>query len=217
MQRRVTATDGHVFDCWFEPAQGARVGGLVILQEIFGVTDQLKAVARRYASQGLEVAIPALFDRQERGAVIPFDQAAKGRDLMLGASNEGVMLDIAACVSALGGKIAVMGFCWGGGLAFRAAQELGIACAVSFYGTRLQTCLDKPLKAPVQAHFGTRDDHTPADVLAEVRRVLHPVEMHMYEAGHAFANEERPAVYNRDAAEQAHARAGDFIIAHMRS
>lgn len=215
MEHNLTARDGHILSCWMEPAQGPTKGGLIILQEIFGVTEQLKGVARRYAAQGLRVAIPALFDRQERGAVIPFDQAPRGRDLMLSASVDAVMLDIDACVQALGGKVAVMGFCWGGGLAFRAAQDLDIACAVSFYGTRLQTYLDKPLKAPVQGHFGTHDDHTPADVLAQVRQVLHPVEMHMYDAGHAFANDQRAAVYRPDAAEQAHDRAAAFLAQHL--
>ena len=74
MMTRLTAADGHQLDCWIEPAKGERRGGLVIIQEIFGVTDQLKGVAARYAALGHEVAIPALFDRKERGAVIPFDQ-----------------------------------------------------------------------------------------------------------------------------------------------
>ncbi|GAB4272850.1 MAG: dienelactone hydrolase family protein [Pararhodobacter sp.] len=215
MDRRVTAADGHAFSCWMEPAVGEAKGGLVILQEIFGVTDQLKGVATRYAAQGLTVAIPALFDRQRRDAVIPFDQASEGRALMLSADPEGVMADIAACVAALqaeSGKVAVMGFCWGGGLAVRAAQVLDIACAVSFYGTRLEGALGTPLRAPVQGHFGTSDDHTPPDVVTRCQREWPGFEVYWYEAGHAFANEQRPAVYNAAAAGLAHERAAAFIL-----
>lgn len=214
MFQTLTASDGHSFDCWMQPAEGPRRGGLVILQEIFGVTAQLQGIARRYAATGLDVAIPALFDRQKRGAVIPFDQAPVGRDLMLAASVDGAMLDTDAAVQALGGKVAVLGFCWGGGLAVRAAQVLEIACAVSFYGTRLQTYLDKPLRAPVLGHFGLTDDHVPAEVLAAAREALPGFEMHLYPAGHAFANDARPA-FVPEAAALAHQRTDAFLSAHL--
>ncbi len=217
MMTPLTAADGHQLDCWIEPAQGDRRGGLVILQEIFGVTDQLKGVARRYAAQGYEVAIPALFDRQQKGAVIPFDQAPKGRDMMLACELSQTMMDADAAVKHLaetGGKVAVMGFCWGGGLALRAAQTLDIGCAVCFYGTRLQQYLDRPLKAPLQGHFGSQDDHTPPDVLKEVQEYLPEVEMHVYEAGHAFANDARPS-HVPQAAETAHDRTLEFLRKHI--
>jgi carboxymethylenebutenolidase len=210
----LTARDGHRLECWMQPARGPRRGGLVILHEIFGVTAQLQGLARRYAETGLEVAIPALFDRQRRGAVIPFDQAAAGRDLMLGASVGDAMLDTGAAVDALGGKVAVMGFCWGGGLAVRAAQVLDIACAICFYGTRLQTCLDRPLRAPVLGHFGDSDDHTPPDVLAAARAALPGFEMHLYPAGHAFANDAR-ASFVASAAALAHQRSDAFLARHL--
>jgi carboxymethylenebutenolidase len=217
MFQTLTASDGHSLDCWIEPAAAPRRGGLVILQEIFGVTDQLKDVATRYARLGYDVAIPALFDRQRRGAVIPFDQAAEGRDLMLATPVDAAMLDTAAAVAALaarGGKVAVMGFCWGGGLAVRAAQVLDIACAVSFYGTRLQGFLDRPLRAPVLGHFGLTDDHTPAEVLSAARAALPGFDMHLYAAGHAFANEWRPS-HVPEAAELAHQRTADFLARHL--
>ncbi|SMX42380.1 dienelactone hydrolase family protein [Actibacterium lipolyticum] len=218
MMTKLTAADGHEFDCWIEPAKGTRRGGLVILQEIFGVTDQLKGVAARYAEQGYEVAIPALFDRQRRDAVIPFDTPLVGRDLMLASALDQTMADTAAAVAALaanGGKVAVMGFCWGGGLALRAAQKLDIACAVSFYGTRLPTYLDSPLRAPLLGHFGTTDDHTPPEVLKQVQDYMPDIQVHMYEAGHAFANDARPASYVQDAAELAHQRTDAFLAEHL--
>lgn len=210
---RITVADGHALDCWREPARGERRGGLVILQEIFGVTDQLKGVAARYAALGLDVAIPALFDRKERGAVIPFDQGPRGRDIMLAADLTETMADVDAAVAVLkknGGKVVVMGFCWGGGLALRAAQLLDIAGAVSFYGTRLPQYLDRPLKAPLLCHFGTQDDHVPAEMRAEMQACLPEAEVHLYEAGHAFANDARPS-YVAAAAELAQQRSEAFI------
>lgn len=217
MMTELTAADGHHLACWIEPAQGTRRGGVVILQEIFGVTDQLRGVARRYAALGYEVAIPALFDRQERGAVIPFDQGPRGRDLMLAADLLQVMLDVDAAVRALadrGGKVGVIGFCWGGGLALRAAQMLDVACAVSFYGTRLTQYLDRPLQAPLLAHFGSLDDHVPPEMRAEALAYLPQMEVHLYEAGHAFANDARPS-FVAAASDAAHARTEAFLARHL--
>lgn len=219
MFKTLTAADGHEFECWFEPAEGERKGGIVILQEIFGVTDQLKGVAARYAKLGYEVAIPALFDRHQRGAVIPFSEGPRGRDMMLASDLDQVMADVDAAVAALkahGGKVGVIGFCWGGGLAIRAAQVSDIAAAVSFYGTRLPTYQIAPLKVPVQGHWGTEDGHAPADMLADMQAYFPDMEVHVYEAvGHAFANDARPADYVKTAAETAHARTQEFLSSHL--
>lgn len=218
MMTQMTAPDGHEFECWMEDAVGQPRGGLVILQEIFGVTDQLKGLAKRYAALGYNVAIPALFDRQERGAVIAFENAPRGRDLMLTADLNTTMTDISAAVDALtqrSGKVAVMGFCWGGGLALRAAQKLNIACAVAFYGTRLPQYLDSPLKAPLLGHFGATDDHVPPEMLHQTQDYLPEMQVHIYQAGHAFANDARPGSYDRDAAELAHERTAAFLAQHL--
>ncbi|MCG6904440.1 MAG: dienelactone hydrolase family protein [Rhodobacter sp.] len=218
MMTTLTASDGHELDCWIENPSGDSKGGLVILQEIFGVTDQLKGLARRYAALDYTVAVPALFDRQQRGAVIPFDAAAPGRDLMLASDPARTLLDIAAAVDALaagGSKVAVMGFCWGGGLAIRAAQKLDIAGAVSFYGTRLPQYLDCPLKAPVLGHFGSRDDHVPPEMLQQAKDYLPGLQVHMYDTGHAFANDARPAMYDRASAELAHERTTKFLAERL--
>jgi carboxymethylenebutenolidase len=217
MMTELTAADGHRLDCWIEPATGARKGGVVILQEIFGITDQLKGVAEHYAALGYEVAIPALFDRHEKGAVIPFDQGPRGRDMMLASDLDQTMMDVDAAVQALkakGGKVGVIGFCWGGGLALRAAQVLDVACAVAFYGTRLTQYLDRPLKAPLLAHFGTLDDHVPPEMRDAAQAALPGMEVYLYEAGHAFANDARPS-YVHNAAHLAHARTESFLAMHV--
>ena len=214
MMTKLTAADGHTFDAWIEPAQGARRGGIVIVQEIFGVTDQLKGVARHYAARGFEVAIPALFDRASRDTVVPFSEALRGRELMQSIDPDAMLSDIAATCAALrahGGKVAVLGFCWGGGLALQAAQRLPIDGAVAFYGTRITTMLSDDLKAPLQFHAGATDDHTPPEVCAQLVARYPEVELYTYEgAGHAFANDARPS-YVAEAAETAHARTAEFL------
>jgi len=213
----LTAADGHRLACWMEPPSEPRLGGLVLLQEVFGVTEQLRSVGRRYAQMGLDVAIPALFDRQRRDAVIPFDQPEAGRALMRATELDDTLRDTAAAVAHLadkGQKVAVLGFCWGGGLAVRAAQTLDVACAVCFYGTRLPEYLDLPLRAPVLGHFGTRDDHVPAEMLEQARAALPGMTVHLYEAGHGFANDMRPN-HRPDCARLAHARSEAFLRTHL--
>lgn len=214
MMHRLKAADGHEFDCWFAEAAGPRKGGLVIIQEIFGVTEQLKDVAARYAALGYEVAVPALFDRVEPGAVVAFDDFDRARSLAGQSKLDDCMADIAAAAEALaakGGKVAVMGFCWGGGLAVRSAQLLDIAGAVSFYGTRIPEYLDRPLKAPVLGHFGKTDAHVPPEAIEKIRSALPGFEAHLYDAGHAFANADRPEMYHAGAAELAHERSEAFL------
>ena len=218
MYETLTAADGHDFACWMLSAKGEPRGGLVILQEIFGVTDQLKGVAERYAAQGYNVAIPALFDRQKRDTVVPFDQPDLGRDLRVKISIAESLADTEAAVNALkakGGDVAVMGFCWGGGLAFGAAMQLDIACAVSFYGTRLREYLGPLQNAPIMGHFGIHDDHTPAAILNEVRESVSDLAMFIYDAGHGFGNEARPA-YVPAATELAHQRTAGFLAQHLK-
>ena len=214
MMITLTSSDGHNLDCWMGSATSNRIGGLVILQEIFGVTDQLKGLAARYAKLGYDVAISALFDRQQRGAVISFDNAIPGRDLMLSSDLEQTMMDIDAAVLMLsdkGGKVAVMGFCWGGGLAIRAAQKFDIAGAVSFYGTRLPQYQDCPLKAPVLGHFGELDDYVPEEMLNAAKAYFDDFHVHTYDAGHAFANDARPDSYSEADAQLAHERTQKFL------
>jgi len=120
-----------------------------------------------------------------------------------------------AALAGKGGKVGVIGFCWGGGLAVRAAQVLDVACAVSFYGTRLKDYLDRPLKAPVQGHFGATDDHTPRALVAEVLAYFgNDFEVFTYDAGHAFANDARPA-FVPGAAATAHGRTQAFLAAQI--
>jgi carboxymethylenebutenolidase len=208
----VTAADGFKLEAFRATPAGTPKGGLVILQEIFGITDQLKNVVRSYARDGYDTIIPALYDRVAPGTVVPFGEPDRGRDLAYNLPLDKVMLDIAAVADRVRGPrgVSVLGFCWGGGVIVRAAAEIELKGAIAFYGTRLPTYLSCQPKCPLLFHFGKTDPNSTPEIIAQVRAAYPTAETHLYEAGHAFANDVRPA-YVADAAETARARTLDFL------
>jgi carboxymethylenebutenolidase len=209
---KLTAADGFSLEAFHaHPTQDAR-GGLVILQEIFGLTDQLKGVVRAYARDGYDTIFPCVYDRVAPRTVIAFSDANRGRDLAYGLPLDKVMLDVAAAVQRVQGKhgVSVLGFCWGGGVMVRAAAELELRGAIAFYGTRLMTYLDRKPKCALLFHFAATDPNSPPETIAAVRRAFPSAETFVYEAGHAFANDARPT-YVEAAAKTAYGRTLDFL------
>jgi carboxymethylenebutenolidase len=208
----LTAADGFTLEAFRATPAGTPRGGLVILQEIFGITDQLKGVVRSYARDGYDTIIPALYDRVAPGTVVPFADANRGRDLAYGLPLDKVMLDVAAAAQRVRGPhgVSVLGFCWGGGVIVRAAAEIDLRGAIAFYGTRLPTYLDCKPKCPLLFHFGATDPNSTPEIIAKVRQALPAAETHLYEAGHAFANDVRPT-YVAAAADAARARTLGFL------
>jgi carboxymethylenebutenolidase len=212
---KLTAADGYSFEAFrAKPKQGGR-GGLVILQEIFGVTDQLKGVVRAYARDGYDTIIPALYDRVAPGTVVPFSEPDRGRDMAYGLALDKAMLDIAATVDCVAGPhgVSILGFCWGGGVIIRAAAELKLRGAIAFYGTRLPTYLDQKPKCQLLFHFAKTDPNSTPEIIEQLRKAFPSAETYVYEAGHAFANEVRPP-YNEAAAVLARSRTIDFLRKH---
>ncbi len=208
----LTAADGFVLEAFRAAPKQGKNGGLVILQEIFGVTDQLKGVVRSYARDGYDTIIPCLYDRVTPGTVVPFNEPDRGRDMAYGLPLVKAMLDIAAAVDCVQGShgVSILGFCWGGGVIIRAASELNLRGAIAFYGTRLPTYLDLKPKCPLLFHFAETDPNSTPDIIAQVRAAFPAAATHIYEAGHAFANDVRPA-YVEAAAKLARTRTIDFL------
>src|SRR6185312_12549568 len=208
----LTAADGFTLEAFRATPAGTPRGGLVILQEIFGITDQLKGVVRACARDGYDTIIPALYDRVAPGLVVPFSDPNRGRDLAYALTLDTVMLDIAAAADRVRGPhgVSVLGFCWGGGVIVRAAAEIDLKGAIAFYGTRLPTYLACKPKCPLLFHFGATDPNSTPEIIAQVHAAFPSAETHVYEAGHAFANDVRPA-YVPAAAETARARTLDFL------
>ena len=208
----LAAADGHTFSAFRAAPKQGKKGGLVILQEIFGVTDQLKGVVRAYARDGYDTIIPSLYDRIAPGTVVPFAEPDRGRDMAYNMPLDKVVLDIAATAQCVQGPhgVSILGFCWGGGVIIRAAAELNLRGAIAFYGTRLPTYLALQPKCPLLFHFGKTDPNSTPEIIAQVRSAFPSAETHVYEAGHAFANDVRPA-YVEAAAKRARERTLAFL------
>ena len=210
----LSAADGHCLQVIYrEPPNVDARGGLVLIQEIFGLTPQLEALAMRFAARGYRVVVPALYDRLKPGKALQYDQVEEARKLVSQLQLEEVMLDIAAAgeLARCEQGVAVAGYCWGGGIAYLAACELDIDCAVSFYGTRLPAYLGEEPQCPIQFHFGEQDQHIPLVDVEKVRIANPGQELHIYgEAGHAFANDARPS-FHPPSAELAEHRMFRFI------
>ena len=208
----LTAADGFKFEAFRATPAGPVRGGLIILQEIFGITDQLKEVVRSYARDGYDTIIPALYDRVAPQTVVPFSDPNRGRDMAYGLPLDKVILDIAATADCVRGAhgVSVLGFCWGGGVIVRAAAEIDLRGAIAFYGTRLPTYLESKPKCPLLFHFGATDPNSTPEIIEQVRNAFPSAETHLYNAGHAFANDVRPT-YVADAAQTARERTLDFL------
>jgi carboxymethylenebutenolidase len=206
------AADGFTLEGFRATPAGPIKGGLVVLQEIFGLTDQLKSVVRSYAEDGYDTVFPCLYDRVAPGTVVPFNEPDRGRDLAYGLPLDKVVLDIGAAVACVQNPhgVSVLGFCWGGGVILRAAADLDLKGAIAFYGTRLPTYLDRKPACALLFHFGAKDPNSTPEIIEQVRKALPAAETHVYDAGHAFANDVRPA-YVAEAAQLARRRTIDFL------
>ena len=195
------------------PAGGAKAPAVVVLQEWWGVNDQIQAIAARYAEAGFLAIVPDLYhgkiakDADEAGAMMKALDFGKAVQEIAGA--------VAFVRERSTGKIAVTGYCMGGALALASAVHLrGLAAVVPFYG--LPGDLDwTKVDAPIQAHFATHDEWATVAGAEKVKAAVKaPMELFTYDAQHAFANERRPEVYNPEAAKLAWDRALGFVRSH---
>jgi len=214
------AADGHRLRAWLAQPSGAPRGGLVVGQEIFGVNRHIRAVTEGWALEGYRAIAPALFDRVERGVELGYTPAdfTRGRALKGGCPDASALLDLAAAVAhvAAAGRVGMVGYCWGGSLAWQAACRLdALAAAVPYYGASIpQQPADQHARCVVQAHFGEHDEHI---ALPGVRAwaAAHPeVEVHLYDAGHGFNCDQR-ASFDARAAGLARERARAFLTRHL--
>ena len=216
---KLTASDGFKLAAWRAAPAGKPIGGMVVLQEIFGVNDHMKKVTERFAAQGYLAICPAMFDRAERNADLGYgpDDMTKGRALRMATTLDQNLADIAGAVSAAaaGGKVGVVGFCWGGALAFMAAARLsGISAAVGYYGGGIAAALDERPKVPVMLHFGAEDGHIPMSDVAKIRAAFPAMPIYDYPAGHGF-NRDGNAAYEEASAKIARERSLKFFKENM--
>jgi carboxymethylenebutenolidase len=190
---------------WRAMPDGTPRGGVVVIQEIFGVNAHIRNVTERFATYGYAALAPALFDPAERDVELGYDAAgiARGRELVTAIGFDGALASIDAAAKALSdvGKIAVIGYCWGGSLAFLANTRLGLP-AVSYYGARTLPFAGETARAALLFHFGERDGSIPPGDIATIRAAQPQAEVHVWPAGHGF-NCDMRADYDADSADKA--------------
>jgi carboxymethylenebutenolidase len=190
--RLTSPTDGFPFGAYRASPEDARRGGLVLIQEIFGVTDHIRGLADGFAADGYEVLAPSLFDRLEEGFAAGYDAAgvAKGRQYSAATSWDQVESDLAAAIAALPPPVFVVGYCWGGTAAWLAACRCDAVAAVSsFYGRRIPELIGEVPRCPIILHFGRRDPSIPHDTVETIAAAHPEIPIHLYDAGHGFASD----------------------------
>ena len=189
-------------------------GGLIICQEIFGVNDHIKQVCDDYASQGWHVIAPCLFDPAMPDVSLDYNPDGKQTGLGLKQQVDGrAEGDIAAAAALfpLSYKRAIIGYCWGGSLAWRmACYHTLFDGAISYYGGELPKLSQLSANCPVLAHFGTKDATIPVAGVHDFATAQPDVTCHLYEADHGFNCDHR-AQYDREAAELARQRSEAFL------
>lgn len=220
----LTAADGFQFPAYEARPAGQAKGAIIVLQEIFGVNAHIRAVADGFAAQGYLALAPATFHRVKPGLELGYtpEDVAAGVTLkaaMEGLPSPGVMPDIQAAIDyvAKTGKVGLVGYCWGGLLAWRAACQLsGLSAAVSYYGAGMTCALEtgRTPTCPVLAHFANQDQSIPLEGVAAFKQMHPDVDVHVYLASHGFNCDHRSA-YDAAAAALARERTLAFFVRHV--
>jgi carboxymethylenebutenolidase len=203
----LTAADGHRLSAYRADPPQAPKGAVVVLQEIFGVNAHIKKVADGFAAKGYVAIAPALFDRVRKDVALAYDDAslADGLGIMEQVSTQATLADIQVAVDTVMavGKVAVVGYSWGGCLAYQAGSHVnGLACAIGYYGGGIADEWRGKRKIPTLLHFGVNDEYIPFEQVRQFRANRPDVSIFDYPAGHGFNCDERSS-FNADAAQLA--------------
>jgi carboxymethylenebutenolidase len=197
-------------DAWLVRPAGEPRGGLVVAQEMYGITDYIREVCAYWAVHGYVTIAPALFDRRGRGQVFAYDDAgqAAGKAVSVTCAWDEALDDLDAAKAAVSdaGKVGLVGFCWGGTLAWLAACRRDYDGIVSYYGSNMPDFADEQPRCSIIANIGEQDATVPAPLIAKFRAAQPDVPVHLYpEAKHGFDNALRPARFHAGACRDARA------------
>ena len=206
----MTMSDGKAIGVYRTLPQGERHGGLVLIQEVFGITGHIKAVSDSYAAEGYEVLAPSLFDREAPGFVSGYspEEMPKAAALAYGAPLDQRVADTQSCIDALKdkGPVFITGYCFGGSVVWALACRSGeLAAASSYYGKLAPSMADQKPKCPTICHFGKTDASIPIDSVLRLKAERPETTIYLYDAGHGF-NSPRPTHHNAEAAKLARER-----------
>ena len=215
---QLRAADGHTFSSYLARPTGLARGGVVVVQEIFGVTGHIERVTDQFAAEGYLAIAPAVFDRQQRGVNLAYDEAGitAGVGYMQRADFGQVMTDLQAAIDAVAhaGPVGMVGYCWGGLVTYLAGSRTSIAAGVAYYGGGITRFLEPVPRCPMQFHFGEQDAHIPMRDVEMIRNTFPQGEYHTYAAGHGFNCTDR-ASHDAAAAHLAFARTKEFFSKHL--
>ncbi len=197
------------------PAGNHKVPAVVLIQEYWGINENIKDKADKWASEGFLALAPDLYHGKLAKNAAEAGQLMGALDWGKAAAEIGAAVEYVRGHERSTGKVALTGYCMGGALSFAcAAQIKGLSAVVPFYGVPPGADWSK-VTAPVQAHFATIDEWATVPKAKEIQAALGgKMELFVYEAQHAFCNEKRPEVYNAEAARQAWDRAVTFVRQH---
>lgn len=216
---QLTASDGHKLDAYRADPSGKPRGAVVVVQEIFGVNSHIRSVADGYAADGYVAIAPSLFDRVRRNVELGYapEDIAAGRELKAASPADAALLDIAAAVraGAAAGEVGIVGYCWGGYLAWMGAAKVhGVACAAIYYGGGVLDNADVELRCPVMGHFGERDGMIPVDGVRALAAKYRDQQIFTYAADHGFNCDQRGS-YDARSAKLARERTLEFLRQHV--
>jgi carboxymethylenebutenolidase len=192
--RLTSPRDGFVFQGWRSAPRDARRGGLVLIQEIFGVTGHIRDLADGFAADGYDTLAPSLYDRRKPGFSADYDAqgVAEGRALSEATPWDEVAADLQAAIDSLPRPVFVVGYCWGGTATWLAACRCtGLAAASSFYGRRIPELLGETPRVPIILHFGKNDTSIPPATVEAITAAHPDIPIHLYDAGHGFVSNRR--------------------------
>jgi len=216
---QLTAGDGFRLEAYRADPSGKARGGILIIQEIFGVNAHVREVTDKFAEAGYLAVAPAFFDRVKPGIELGYDQAGIGHGVqyMTQLQPDQTLLDMQAGIALAGsaGKVGVVGYCWGGTMAYVAAAHCKIAAAVSYYGGRITQHLKEKPKCPIMYHFGELDKGIPDSMIQQVREAQPAGIFHVYKgADHGFNCSHR-ATFEPKSAALAYERTLTFLREHV--
>ena len=218
----IKASDGFTLNAYVARPEGKPLGGVVLIQEVWGLNDWIRSEVDRYASEGFLVVAPAMFDRVEFGYESNNygpEQFVVIGELMKKFDHKTALLDVSAAIAAASeaGKVGITGYCFGGAVSWRAAahEGMGLSAASGYYGGGVPNYIELAPRIPIEMHFGDQDSGIPLEQIEALKARHAEADIYTYPAGHGFCNSDRPASFNEAACAKASARTLELFRKHL--